>query len=802
MSDESTTDQPTDPSADVSEELDRNIGLLGALAIGIGTMIAAGIFVLSGLAVSNVGTVAILSFILAAIIAGLTAAAYAEFSTIYLESGGGYMYVAETFDAEWTYIMGWTMIVGYPASAAFYLASFSDWFYRFLYPVFNIPQSIPYWLPGIVVLALLVGINTRGSEESSQFQIIVTSVKLGLLVLFLYGGLQAFDANVVATSFATHIDNVVSIGATSALVFITFIGFSAIATNADEIKEPGTTIPRALYISMVVVIVFYVFVVLVIVVAIHDQAFLQFLKTHVALSGLTPTQYVANNGEVSMALAAQYYLGDLGFYIIIIGALFSMISAANATILAGSRVKLALARRDHLPETFTEIHPRYGTPYKSVLLTGSFIVVFIVVFTVLFGEVPGGGAVPTLFSHPLFGFHLGLTSVTEVANLLLLAGFAVVNLAIIRSRNESPDLDRGFTVPLVPWVPILAVLLNIILLISLGGTTILLGFVIELIGIGFWFAWKSRAPSVEEIEAETPTAVAEHNPSGHNREYQIVVPIADPTHAEQLMNTATDIARDHNGEVLVLSVVSLPEQTPLSEGQQYTDERRDVLNRAMATADGGEESVPVSGTIRISHQVDRAILNTIEQYDSDAVLLGWGGWRSRRREIVFGSIVDTIVTDAACDVLIERIDPETARTVDSILLPTAGGPHAALASEVGSAIARTTDAQIEVLRIVAPDASDEERAAAEETIEDALSALENDNAEGTVIKADDIVEAITDRSADHDLTVIGATREGVLQRIVFGAIPEKVGEGAESTVILTRRNIGITSRLKRLFKWK
>jgi APA family basic amino acid/polyamine antiporter len=315
MSDGSATDQPTDPSGGVSEELDRNIGLLGALAIGIGTMIAAGIFVLSGLAVSNVGTVAILSFILAALIAGLTAAAYAEFSTIYLESGGGYMYVAETFDAEWTYIMGWTMIVGYPASAAFYLASFSDWFYRFIYPVFNIPQTIPYWLPGIVVLALLVGINTRGSEESSQFQIVVTTLKLVLLVLFLYGGFQAFNADVVTTSFATHIDNVVSIGATSALVFITFIGFSAIATNADEIKDPGTTIPRALYLSMVVVIIFYVLVVLVIVVAINDASFLQFIRTHAELGGATPTQYVANNGEVSMALAAQYYLGDAGFYI-------------------------------------------------------------------------------------------------------------------------------------------------------------------------------------------------------------------------------------------------------------------------------------------------------------------------------------------------------------------------------------------------------------------------------------------------------------------------------------------------------
>lgn len=181
------SDVAANDTSDVSTELDRSIGLLGTLAIGIGTMIAAGIFVLSGLAVSNVGTVAIVSFIIEALIAALTAAAYAEFSLVYFESGGGYMY-GETFDADWTYIMGWSMIVGYPASAAFSLASFSDWFYRFIYPLIGIPQSVSYWLPGLAVLGLLVFINSRGSEESSQFQIAVTAAKILLLILFLYGG--------------------------------------------------------------------------------------------------------------------------------------------------------------------------------------------------------------------------------------------------------------------------------------------------------------------------------------------------------------------------------------------------------------------------------------------------------------------------------------------------------------------------------------------------------------------------------------------------------------------------------------
>jgi amino acid transporter len=771
-------------SGDIEAELDRDIGIVGAVAIGVGTMIAAGIFVLSGLAVSNVGAMAIVSFLIAAVVASFTAFAYAEFSAIYPESGGGYAYVANVFDTDLTYIVGWSMILGYPASAAFYLASFSDWFFRFIFPVLNIPQALPYWISGLGILALLVGVNLKGTEETGLFQIVVTAMKVALIVLFLYGGLQAFDAGTVAGSFAENADQFRQIGLTSALVFITFFGFEAIATNAEEIEKPGTNVPRAIFFSMGFVTVIYTLVVLVIVLAVNNPEYLNFLAEQANLGGLSPTEFIAESGEVSMAFAAQYYLGPVGFYVIIVGALFSMLSAANATILAGSRVKLAMSRRNHLPDRFEDLHPELNTPYWAVLLTGSLILVFIGVFTVAFGTPPGAEGEAT-------GFHLGIEALAHFADFMLLSGLIAVNFAIIRSRNKNPDMDRPFEVPAVPAVPIVAVLANLVLLVNVEPKSFALGLLAEGIGVAFWYLWMSRSPPAEELERETPTVVAERTPA--ELDYQVVVPIANPNHAEQLMRTACDLASENDGEVIVVSVVTLPDQTPLSEGRAYVDERRTVLREAMAVAE--ERSVPVSGTIRIGHHAGVAILNTVRQYDGDAVLMGWRGRASRRREVVLGSVVDMVVTEAPCDVYVERIG-ESNGDVESILVPTAGGPHLVSAANIARAVAGANDATVELLHVLPPDADATRRSDGEEALARGMDLLEGRTVTRTTVEDADVVESIVDRSQDHDLTIVGATQEGLLEQLVFGVVPEAIGQRAKGTVIMAKRSLDVRTRVR------
>jgi nucleotide-binding universal stress UspA family protein len=541
----------------------------------------------------------------------------------------------------------------------------------------------------------------------------------------------------------------------------------------------------------------YALVVLVVVIAVNDTAgFLPFLDAQLpAISGLEAArEFVALNGEIAMGLAAQYYLGNIGFYVIIVGALFSMLSAANATIMAGSRVKLAMARRNHLPRGFEDLHPRFNTPYKTVLLTGGFIFVYVVVFSVIFGHPPGAEAAGQEVHVP-FGLHLGIEGLAGFANFLLLSGLTIVNVAIIASRRKFPEIERPFTVPGVPWVPIVAILANIVLLLNVGLTSFLVGVFAELVGVGVWFAWKTRTPSIERIEKETPTAVAEYTSPG--LAYQIVVPIANPANVDQLMRTACTLAADNDGEVLVVSVVTVPNQTPLNEGRQFADQKRAVLDRAIEFAE--ERDVHVSGTIRISHDTAHAILNTVHQQEADAVLVGWQGQLGRRRGFVFGSTVDVVISDAKCDVYVEKIGAGVGGEIDSILLPTAGGPHAAFARETAKIIARATGAKLHVIMVIDPGAPTAERERAERLLQEATVGTEGFTVDTELFEAEDVVDAIVTETGNHDLTIIGATREGLLQRVLFGAIPEAVGQRAQSTVIMTKRYQGVTSRLAWLF---
>ncbi len=272
--------------------------------------------------------------------------------------------------------------------------------------------------------------------------------------------------------------------------------------------------------------------------------------------------------------------------------------------------------------------------------------------------------------------------------------------------------------------------------------------------------------------------------------YTVLVAVNNPENVTQLMRTAVDLAHVHDGRIHVVSVIHKHHTSPF---RLFSDEhikteyggQRDQLVET-ATTVAADADVPVADSLLVGTSVARAILSAIDEVDADAVLLGWRGERSTA-DYVLGTTIDPVVRRADCDVLVERVGV-TAGTVESILLPTVGGPHADLATEVAGAIASRNDATVHVLSVVAPDANNRQRDAATGHVDRSVRLLpEVVDADREILEAEDIAGALLDAAAEHDLIVLGATRRGVLTRRIAGSIPQTVGADTDKPFVMTKR---------------
>lgn len=293
--------------------------------------------------------------------------------------------------------------------------------------------------------------------------------------------------------------------------------------------------------------------------------------------------------------------------------------------------------------------------------------------------------------------------------------------------------------------------------------------------------------------------------SGRERDpSRIAVAVGNPDHAEQLVRTAVDVARDRDGEVFVVGVVVTPSESPFALftddviAREFGGERRALLDRAVEVASG--TGVPVSGRLFVASSVARGVLHAVEERDCECLVVGWEA-RSTRGEVggplregtVLGSDVDRIVRRADCDVLVEKIGA-VADGVSAVLLPIAESPHADLAASVARAIAVSNDARVDLLRVV--DSAGDQPVARDllAAMTERLSGVEV----GREIRVGDPGREIVAASRSRDVTVLGATRTGPIRRRVVGSTPRKVGRQGDGTVIVAHAGGG--SVLSRLFR--
>ncbi len=442
------------PPVQTETQLERTLGLTAALMIGIGTMIGAGIFVLPGPAAAAAGPAIALSFVVGGVIALFTALTASELATAMPAAGGSYHFINQGLGPAFGAIAGFGNWLGLAFASAFYVIGFGSYLGLLLEAVVAPPTLTlgpvvlsEAQLGGLAAGVIFVAVNYVSTKGTGDLQNVIVIGLLGILAVF--GVLGAIEADVsTLRPFTPEGWGAVLPG--TALVFVSYLGFVKITTVAGEIKEPERNLPLAIVGSVVVVTVLYA-IVMVVVLGVVDRGDIADSETAVAdVAGLV-------FGEL-------FGVAAVGVGLLTLAGLLATASSANASILAASRINYAMGRDRIVSPRLSEVNDRFKTPGRAILLTGAFILLFVLV-----GDV---------------------AILAKSAAVLHLVVYGLLNVALIVFREtDAVGYEPAFEVPLYPWVPIAGAVTSFGLIAFMDPIEIVLAVGFVVVSLLWYFAY-------------------------------------------------------------------------------------------------------------------------------------------------------------------------------------------------------------------------------------------------------------------------------------------------------------------------
>ncbi|MFZ5650651.1 MAG: amino acid permease [Bacillota bacterium] len=430
-------------------------------ALGVGAVIGTGIFVLTGVAAANyAGPGVIFSFILAGVVSGLAAIVYTELAAALPVAGSVYTFTYVTMGEIAAWLVGWNLILEYMVAAGAVAIGWSSYVVDLLRSVGLVfPVSLaasPFEggiinLPAIFIAIAVTALIISGTRESAWVNRIVVTAKLAAIVLFLVIGIRHINTANWTPLLPFGIAGVFK-GA--AIVFFAYIGFDAVATASEEVKNPQRDLPRGIIYSLIVASVLYVAVA-------------------VTLTGMV--KYTGLNTASPVAAALLKAGIPWASALVSVGALAGLTSVLLVAMYGQSRIFFAMGRDDLLPPVFDWLHPRLKTPVWDSLIIG------VVVAAI-------GGLLP-----------IGL--VAEMANIGTLSAFMAASAGVMILRRMSPDLERPFRIPLMPVIPVLTIVSAAYLAVNLPAITWVRFVVWMAIGVAVYFSYGYGRSALARSEA-------------------------------------------------------------------------------------------------------------------------------------------------------------------------------------------------------------------------------------------------------------------------------------------------------------
>ncbi|MCY4144910.1 MAG: amino acid permease [Chloroflexi bacterium] len=760
----------TDSSQGVG--LVRSLGLFDITMIGVGAMIGAGIFVLTGIAAGTAGPALILAFALNGVITVLTAMVYAELGSAIPEAGGGYLWVKEGLPGPNGFLAGWMSWFAHAVAGSLYGVGFGGFIYELMrillldpaahhdehVGVFlQAPLQLPFGLAlteaelvqklfAVLIILLFLYINYRGTSETGAVGNIVTVLKVIIIGIFIISGLFViFGEPARLESFQPFDPNgIIGIVSAMGLTFIAFEGYEIIVQAGEEVREPRKNIPRAVFLSLAIVVPIYMLVAVVIIGAVDPPA------------GVPIFEWLGDLGEIGIARAAAQFM-PFGTFLIMVGGLLSTMSALNATTFSSTRVSFAMGRDRALPDSFSSVSSTTRTPHVALGWSG--VLILFVALT------------------------LPIEDVAASADIMFILLFLQVNLAVITIRGKyGKDLKYGFLLPFFPILPMIAIGMQFLLLLSLFNVSIL-AWIYAAVWVGgglliyFFYAnprqeRAHRTPVLQQTELLTPVADAP---------YRVLVPVANPSSLTTLLPPAVRAAKLHDGKVTLLHIVTVPSPTPLSSGYRYLQASDALQKQAIAMV--ADEDVAVEYIVRVARRVAPAIIDTAREQHADLVVIGWSGTMNIEGKTTLGPNIDGVLSAINCDVMM--LQPGDTAAATRILMPVAEPSQ--VAYSLGLVQQISTDLQLDLLHVFSTGATSAQRERTTRALQRQIDAIKVAGNQVNLLleQSPDRIGAIVQAAENYDYVVLGTTREPrVRQRLTGGNTTMIIAERTDTPVLL------------------
>lgn len=478
------------------KSLHRTLGALQLTMLGIGAIIGTGIFVLTAEAANKAGPAMMISFIIAAVVCALAALCYSELASMVPVSGSAYTYSYATFGEIVAWIVGWALVLEYAIAASAVSVGWSGYMVSLVEEIFkiDIPNTfvkgpfdpvapgetpglinLPAMLIGLVCMALLI----RGTKESARFNAVLVAVKVSALMLFLVLALPAvtsvnFEPFMPNGFFANEVVNpitnemvTVGVAAAAASIFFAYVGFDAVSTAAEETINPQRNIPIGLIGSLAICTIIYLLV----------------AAGAIGTIGAQPGGSLAQSDDALAFVLreiGQGWAGDL----VAIAAGLALPSVILMMMFGQTRIFFVMARDGLLPDVFSKLHPKYGTPHVVTMCTGVFVALFAALFPV--------------------------GKLADISNSGTLFAFFTVAVGVMILRRTDPSRHRPFRTPLVWLIAPLAAAGCVFLFFQLSGYTELMFLGWAVIGLVVYFSYSRKRSHVGrglvEVHEDDPDA--------------------------------------------------------------------------------------------------------------------------------------------------------------------------------------------------------------------------------------------------------------------------------------------------------